>query len=163
MNSMHGKEDRKGDGKRRIIAAITAIVCLVVAGLLLTFSICGRDPTTGALLQAVVAVALSAAVVYGARALDGPIRARSRHRQDLPQSQDEGAVRLWIACFMVIEASFLLATLAGALYERNYRTDRGASFKICQLVAPGPVAGTLNDSDKTSASTLNAPAARTPQ
>jgi hypothetical protein len=108
-----GCNDRlAGDGNRRVAAGILAFVGLGAAVCLLKISTRQSDPAAGTLLQAVAAVALSVAIVLGARALDGPIRARSR-RHDLPQSEANSAVWLWITCFAIVEGSFLLATLAG--------------------------------------------------
>ena len=86
-----------------IVAAVAAIVALVIVGILCY--VIGYKVLS--MLPPLLAFALSAALVSGARALEGPIRFGSRRRETSSASGACAALLLWLACFCAIQIAFL--------------------------------------------------------
>jgi hypothetical protein len=124
MSSTEGEgESSQADRDRRILATWVTVACVISAAILLWISFTRVELASILILQALASFSLATVVVLGARAIDGPIQVRSRRRGGRQQSDAASAVRLWISCFVVIEAVFFLAVLMGELDVYLWRAD----------------------------------------
>jgi hypothetical protein len=119
------REERERDAEcaRRQQAAVIAVVSLILGGILVALSMRVASLIEHLTFHALAAFALAAGIVMGARAVEGPVELRGNRRGDA-NSPAASAIRLWVTCFLVIEAVLFL-TVLGSQFAEHARIPGG--------------------------------------
>jgi hypothetical protein len=107
------RRERLVERSRVRAATIGAIVAAIFALALLLTLTCSENLLPAAILQPLLALALSVSLTLGARAVDGPIRLAGRRREAASASAAAAVLLLWLGCFSAIQAAFLVVDVVG--------------------------------------------------
>ena len=109
------RRERLAERSRIRAAATGALVAAIFALVLLLTLACSQNLLPAAILQPMLALALSVSLTLGARAVDGPIRLAGRRREAASASAAAAVLLLWLGCFSAIQTAFLVVDVVGRL------------------------------------------------
>jgi hypothetical protein len=97
----------EADRKHRIAAIAVAIAATLVAALLYWGTTIRSSPA-----EPLLATLIALALVTGLRGLEVPTTEVHRRRSGAPSTSRGDLVKLWLACFLALEAAFLVTDLS---------------------------------------------------
>ena len=116
--------------RRTGFAAAIAVVATVRSGLVGRHLLSGVGPGGAAVLQPLLALLLSVAIIAGLRALDGPLNLGGKRRDAQATSSAASAVLLWLSCFGAIQAAILIVDVSARLSTDRPDCAPGVSERV---------------------------------
>lgn len=126
--------ERAAEIGRRWTATGIGGACVIAAAFVLLAMVRFPGHRSESVLRPLVALLLAAALVLGARALDGPIRTREHRRGHGTSSEATAALVMWLGCFATIMAAFLVSDVVARFdvpqQGGRAKSSRSSSFKV---------------------------------
>lgn len=110
--------ERAAEKRRRLSAGLVAAAAIVVSSFVVVRLAFGATDRAAPVLQPVLALMMSLALVSGFRSLDGPIGGTTGRRGVRASSDAAAGLTLWLACFAAIWAALFLSGVSSEIAGR---------------------------------------------
>ncbi len=134
--------ERAAEKRRRVSAGLVAAAAIIVSSFVVVHLAFGESDRVSTVLQPVLALMMSLALVSGFRSLDGPVGGTRGRRGSRGASDAAAGLTLWLACFAAIWAALFLSGVSWEIAGRARTARSDASVRpVGNIASPAtPVA-----------------------